>query len=443
MVILKNVTKNFPLYSTQLDQSLSNLGLGWLLSHRHRLLVGNKVALSGINLSVAQGEKVGVIGRNGSGKTTLLRLVIGHTQPTSGTICVDGAVQAMMQTGFAFDDELSGLENIYNSLLYNGLTYDQRKIAMADVVEFVELGEFLHHPIKIYSLGMRARLEFATATAVRPKILAIDEVLGAGDGYFVQKCASRMRRIISDSTLLLVSHSMKQVLDYCDRTVWLHDGEIMEDGPTGPVIKAYEHFMAEQEAQIQEQVRCDRASHPQGTDSFHAKQQPVVARSKSILENHVVEDEDLTHPQVLKAGFGPSLESMLITETGEPVDIRISCRFPENFRGWVEPVLYGFTDEGSFLFQSTSEPIFMEVTLETITTLRMWTEKFGVGIGNYFFSVALRRANEEILLTVLHACLLLRTLPTNHSDPPFLHLTGNWFSGSNQVPIETRISAWV
>ena len=179
-VQLRNVSKRFPLYGSALRQMLGYLGIG-------ANNVRYKKAIDGMNLTIDHGEKVGVVGHNGSGKTTLLRLINGFTSPTSGEIVADGSIQSLMQRGYGFNDALSGIENIRNSLVYNGLPAEALATAEADIIDFVELGDFLSHPVKTYSLGMRARLEFAAATAIYPDVLVIDEVLGAGDGYFVHK----------------------------------------------------------------------------------------------------------------------------------------------------------------------------------------------------------------------------------------------------------------
>ena len=242
-VQLRDAGKRFALYGSPLRQMLGYLGVG-------TRGVAYKQAVDGVYLTIAHGEKVGVIGHNGSGKTTLLRLITGYTRPTSGRVEVDGTIQALMQRGYGFNDALSGLENIRNALVYNGLPASMLAEAEADIVDFVELGEFLHHPVKTYSLGMRARLEFAAATAIHPDVLVIDEVLGAGDGYFVHKSARRMRQLVADTTLLLVSHSLDQIREYCDRVLWMDGGRLREDGPVDQVLGNYRRYMSERSARL-------------------------------------------------------------------------------------------------------------------------------------------------------------------------------------------------
>jgi lipopolysaccharide transport system ATP-binding protein len=146
--------------------------------------------------------------------------------------------------GLGFHPEFSGYENILAALAYNGLPRRELDRVVKDVVDFVELGDFLHQPMKTYSLGMQARVMFASATAIQPDTLIVDEVLGAGDAYFSAKSALRMQQLAaSGCTLLLVSHSMQQIIQFCERAVWLEKGAIVMEGDTLSVVKAYEEFV--------------------------------------------------------------------------------------------------------------------------------------------------------------------------------------------------------
>lgn len=239
---LQNVRKVYRLYESIGDQAIDVLGLSRLVFWRPPRF-REFPALSDVSFTVTRGERIGILGRNGAGKSTLLKLIGGNFRPTDGSVAVNGRVQALMSVGLGFHPEFSGYDNIRSSLLYNGLDEDELAAAVADVVEFVELGDFLERPVKTYSLGMRSRLEFAAATAIRPDILVVDEVLGAGDAYFSAKSAQRMRALTqSGATLLLVSHSMQQILQFCERAIWLEGGRIVYEGPALEAIKAYEEF---------------------------------------------------------------------------------------------------------------------------------------------------------------------------------------------------------
>lgn len=424
---LHNVTKRFPLYDTRLAQALGTLGL-W----RHS--GPEKVALDGLDLSIARGEKVGLIGRNGSGKTTLLRLIIGDSQPTAGRIEVDGAVQALMQTGIGFHDELSGLDNIHISLTYNGIADDERDAIVADIVEFVELGEFLHHPLKTYSLGMRARLEFATATAVRPDILAIDEVLGAGDGYFVRKCAARMRQVIGDGTLILVSHQLDQVREYCERVVWLDSGRIMEDGPTEAVIRSYQRFMARYDAQIRDQIRQRESLRHDGIDETEEKARLALEKARDLMRPILDPDQDV---EIVSCSFGDAQATHHVLQTGDPISVRISARASR--RVVAEPVLIGLSEHGAFIFEAVGSAVEFVGAAEHV----LEHPRAGIGVGTYFIVPALRRTSDRRIIALGPMVLSLNVATTNWSDPPFVHLDSRWYGGSSREAIPVKISAWV
>lgn len=197
-------------------------------------------ALADINLNIGRGEKVALIGRNGAGKSTLLRLIAGQMRADAGQIRVNGQVQALMTLGTGFHPDFSGLENIRSALAYQGIAPSQMDACIEEIADFTELDSFLQRPVKEYSAGMYARLAFAVATTMTPEVLIIDEILGAGDAYFLGKCIQRMKALTSQgATILFVSHDISSVQMLCDRGIWLEGGRIRQDGPLLPVSKAY------------------------------------------------------------------------------------------------------------------------------------------------------------------------------------------------------------
>lgn len=240
---LENVGKTYKLHGSQRDQLIDVLGLR-RIGVKPRIKPKEFVALDQINLEVLRGQRIGIVGRNGAGKTTLLKLLCGNFAPTNGNVEVNGDVQALMNVGLGFHPEYTGRENVEASLQYNGIDKSEYEAALDSIIDFCELGEFFDQPFKTYSLGMQARLMFASATAIRPDILIVDEVLGAGDAYFVAKSKSRVEGLIgSGCTMLLVSHSMQQVLELCDEAIWLDQGKIRMQGKAFEVVKAYEEHL--------------------------------------------------------------------------------------------------------------------------------------------------------------------------------------------------------
>jgi len=248
VIRLSGVDKTYPLYANERQRALDQLGLYRLLPWGRPKVVAFH-ALHGIDLTVRRGERLGIMGRNGAGKTTLLKLITGNFAPTRGEVDVRGRVHALMQTGLGFHPEFTGYDNLRSALVYCGLSGSELGEAVEDVIDFVELGEFLHQPVTTYSSGMAARLHFAVATAVRPDILLIDEVMGAGDAYFTMKSVQRVQRLADTGcTLLLVSHYTQHILRFCDRALWLRDGAICKQGKAMDVASAYEVYLEREAA---------------------------------------------------------------------------------------------------------------------------------------------------------------------------------------------------
>jgi lipopolysaccharide transport system ATP-binding protein len=240
---LTGVGKRYTLYNSKAARAFDALGLGRLLPARLRPS-RYLWAVRNIDLTLPRGARIGIIGRNGAGKSTLLKLITRNVEPTEGEIEVNGEVQALLEAGTGMHPEFTGYQNIEASLTYQGLSGKAMQAAVADIEEFTELGEFLNQPFKTYSSGMQARLAFATATATRPDILIVDELLGVGDGYFLSKSTERMRNLINGgASVLLVSHSMEQILRFCDRAVWVDRGQIVRQGDALEVVKEYDHYL--------------------------------------------------------------------------------------------------------------------------------------------------------------------------------------------------------
>ncbi len=291
VIELENVSKIYKLFGSRQEQVLESTGLSKFLPKSRRPKFGEFHALHDISLKIQSGERVGIIGRNGAGKTTLLRLITENFAPTSGKLSINGSVQALMQLGLGYHPEFTGHENIVASLNYNGLIGEEFKKALQEVIEFVELGDFLHQPVKSYSLGMQARLQFASATAIRPDILIVDEVLGAGDAYFAAKSAHRMKKLAtSGCTLLLVSHATAEVLRFCERVIWIHQGAVLMDGPALDVIRVYEAYIEELNFKMREKTAALWAEVDKG-GAKDAKSGPVLKLVEKPTDDSEAADE--------------------------------------------------------------------------------------------------------------------------------------------------------
>lgn len=223
--------------------------LEWIgFSPRHTLTW----ILRDINLNIAAGESVGLIGRNGAGKSTLLKLITGVTTPTEGSTQMLGKVSALLELGLGFHAEFTGRQNVYMQGYLQGLGQDEVDQLMPEIEAFAEIGGYLDRPVRIYSSGMQVRLAFSVATALRPDILIIDEALAVGDAYFQHKCFDRIRRYRAEgTTLLFVSHDPGAVKSLCDRAVLIEGGQIIRDGTPSDVLDYYNALIAPQSSEME------------------------------------------------------------------------------------------------------------------------------------------------------------------------------------------------
>lgn len=197
-------------------------------------------ALKYVTFDVQRGETVGIIGRNGAGKSTLLKIISGILKPTRGNVVVHGNVVPMLELGSGFDMDLTGRENIYLNGAILGYSEEFLKTKFDEIIDFSELGEFINVPIRNYSSGMLMRLAFSVAAMVEPEILIADEILAVGDEAFQHKSMSRMKEMMSGgTTVLLVSHSLDQIREVCDRVIWIDQGQIKMMGKTEEVCAVY------------------------------------------------------------------------------------------------------------------------------------------------------------------------------------------------------------
>ncbi|MCX6999077.1 MAG: ABC transporter ATP-binding protein [Candidatus Sumerlaeota bacterium] len=197
-------------------------------------------ALRGVHLSVEKGKMLGIIGRNGSGKSTLLKVIAGILKPTSGMLRTRGRVTALLELGTGFQEELSGMENIFLSGAILGMSRKEIMERLPRIIEFSGLEGFLYTPIKHYSSGMQARLGFSIAANMDPDILLIDEVMSVGDLEFQSKCITRISEFKKNGkTIVLVTHEIEVANYLCDEIVWLEDGLVCMAGPAGQVAHAY------------------------------------------------------------------------------------------------------------------------------------------------------------------------------------------------------------
>ena len=233
-IIVENVYKSFNIYMDKAN-SLKEKILFWNRNKKEK-----REVLKNVSLTIKNGEAVGLIGVNGSGKSTLLKLMTKIIYPNKGKITVNGKLTSLLELGAGFHPDFTGRENIYFNASIFGLTRKQIDERLNDIIEFSELGSYIDNPVRTYSSGMYMRLAFAVAINVEADILLVDEVLAVGDQHFQDKCIAKMKELKDEGkTMVFVTHSLGTVKDFCDRSVWLSNGEIRMDGNSEEVIEEY------------------------------------------------------------------------------------------------------------------------------------------------------------------------------------------------------------
>ena len=208
------------------------------------------LALQNVTFNVEKGEVVGIIGRNGAGKSTLLKVISGILKPTEGNVAVFGNVVPMLELGSGFDQDLTGRENIFLNGAILGYSREFLESKYDEILLFSELGKFIDIPIRNYSSGMLMRLAFSVATVVTPEVLIVDEILAVGDENFQKKSKDRMLELMGGgTTVLFVSHDLKQIRDMCQRVIWLEQGVIKMIGYSDIVCDAY-HLFTDKKGEI-------------------------------------------------------------------------------------------------------------------------------------------------------------------------------------------------
>lgn len=182
-------------------------------------------ALNDVSLTIKKGETVGIIGKNGAGKSTILKIITGVLTPTSGSVQVNGRIASLLELGAGFNPEMTGIENIYMNGTIMGYSKEEMDDRLQDIIDFADIGEFIHQPVKMYSSGMFARLAFAVNASLEPDVLIVDEALSVGDFMFQFKCMQRFKELQKKGvTILYVTHNTQEIISTCDRAIFLHDG---------------------------------------------------------------------------------------------------------------------------------------------------------------------------------------------------------------------------
>ena len=290
-ITVSNLGKAYKIYPTR----LSRLG-EWMLPFggpRHKL----KWVLRDISFTVSPGEAVGLIGINGAGKSTLLKLITGTTQPTTGSVWMDGSVAALLELGMGFHPDFTGRQNAYMAGQLLGMTVEQITELMPQIEAFADIGDYMDQPVRVYSSGMQMRVAFSVATARRPDILIVDEALSVGDAYFQHKSFDRIRQFQKQgTTLLLVSHDKQAIQSVCDRAILLDGGRLAREGKPEEIMDYYNAMIAERENDTVRQAEVE------------GKVQTVSGTGEATVGDIALLDEHGERVEVVDVGSPVTLE---------------------------------------------------------------------------------------------------------------------------------------
>ena len=249
VIEVKNITKSFKVYYDRAKTLKDRLSI-WGNSTCQK-----REVLRGISFNVKKGEAIGLIGKNGCGKSTTLKMLTRIIYPDSGSVEIKGKVSSLLELGAGFHPDMSGIENIYLNASVFGLTKKEINRKVEEIVDFSELKEFIDNPVRTYSSGMYMRLAFSVAINVDAEILLIDEILGVGDVSFQKKCFEKLKEIkMMGATIVIVSHSLEQIEQICDRSIWICDGRIKEEGKPRIVNAHYYQAMEAERLRQKEEL---------------------------------------------------------------------------------------------------------------------------------------------------------------------------------------------
>lgn len=294
-------------------------------------------ALRDVSVSIYKGETIGVIGKNGAGKSTLLKMITGVLTPTSGNITVNGRIASLLELGAGFNPEMTGIENIYFNGTIMGYTKEEMDAKVEEIVDFADIGDFIHQPVKMYSSGMFARLAFAVNVSVKPDILIVDEALSVGDIFFQNKCFKRMENLQKEGvTVLFVSHDMGSIRQLCSKCLWLDQGAPRQYGPVDEVAAAYFNEQLNQQNRLNQSA----AESQEVPDIL----QPVLGQGEIVLplltSRHGLLNEDV----IIKSfTFLEDGHQVPILENGHTYEALMAVEFRKPY----QKLIYGFMLENS------------------------------------------------------------------------------------------------
>lgn len=342
--------------------------------------------LKGVSFQVRKGEAVGLIGENGCGKSTTLKMLTKILYPDEGEITMVGRVSSLIELGAGFHPDLSGRENIYTNASIFGLKRKEIDNRLEEIISFSELGEFIDNPVRTYSSGMYMRLAFAVAINVDADILLIDEILAVGDAAFQAKCFKKLQEIKArGTTIVIVSHSLGQIEQICERSIWINDGVIRMEGAPRDVHPHYMEYMA----------RKNMPPEPEG-----AKEEPAAEAGPEAAAPQEPEETEPAEKKRWGSGEARMTNVEVLGRDGkphrhfspsEPITVRIDYTADKVFENAVAGLAIYRSDQTYIYGTNTLIDTSRTVTLREAGTIRLEMDCLPVANGEYTIDLALHR----------------------------------------------------
>ena len=344
-ISVNDVSKMYKLYDNPMDRLKESLGLSRKKKYKEHY------ALNHVSFQVHKGETVGIIGTNGSGKSTILKIITGVLSPTGGEVSVNGRISALLELGAGFNGEYSGLENVYLNGSMIGFSREEIDAKLQSILDFADIGEFFHQPVKTYSSGMFVRLAFAVAINIDPEILIVDEALSVGDVFFQAKCYRKFEEFKEmGKPILFVSHDLSSIGKYCDRVVLLNKGEKLAEGGAKEMVNLYRRVLVNQydDADLEEGAENAEAGQDgQLTDGTAGEN---VSKKEHAGGGRAMKDSLNLNPKVLEYGskLGEIVDFAIRDDTGMITNViekgkEFSVQMKVRFQADVNDPIFAFT----------------------------------------------------------------------------------------------------
>lgn len=358
VIKVEHISKNFKVYFDK-GYTLKEKFLFW---KRNRYEV--RKILNDISFTINKGDSVGLIGRNGCGKSTMLKMLTKIYYPNKGKITINGKVSSLIELGAGFHPDMSGRENIYINASVYGLSREEIDKRVDKIIEFSELRDFIDNPIRTYSSGMYMRLAFAVAINVDADILLIDEILAVGDSNFQTKCFNKLKELQKEGkTIVLVTHSMGSIKDFCNKCIWIEKGSIVSNGDTEIVTKQYIKYMTKEALE----KGIDGTNKVADSDNFGTKDVEII--DVRLYSNNT------------------KVNSI---NTNDPLDIVIDYKTKKQFNNLVVGVAIKESDKETIVYYTNTNFDNKKLKISNQGSITLHFDNVILQKGEYFIGISIR-----------------------------------------------------